>query len=53
LIAGPIAIGVLIGAGIGTRIMPKLKARTLRMLFVPVLLYLGVQMVLKGIGWMR
>lgn len=53
LIAGPIAIGVLVGASVGTRVMPRLKARTLRMLFVPVLLYLGVQMVVKGMGWLN
>ncbi|KRO14588.1 permease [Lactiplantibacillus xiangfangensis] len=49
-IAAPLAIGILVGALIGTRIMQHLKPRLIRMIFVPVMLYLGVQMILKGFG---
>nr|WP_164509345.1 sulfite exporter TauE/SafE family protein [Companilactobacillus jidongensis] len=49
-IAGPLAIGVLIGALIGARVMQVLKPRIIRMIFVPIILYMGVQMVLKGFG---
>lgn len=49
-IAAPLAIGVLIGSTIGTRIMQKLKTKTIRFIFVPILLYLGIQMVIKGFG---
>lgn len=50
MIAAPLAIGVLIGSTIGTRIMQYLKTRTIRIIFVPILLYLGIQMIIKGFG---
>ncbi|APX71605.1 sulfite exporter TauE/SafE family protein [Companilactobacillus allii] len=49
-IAGPLAIGVLAGALIGARVMQVLKPRIIRMIFIPIILYMGVQMVLKGFG---
>jgi len=49
-IAGPLAIGVLIGALVGARVMQVLKPRIIRMIFIPIILYMGVQMVLKGFG---
>ncbi len=50
LISAPVAIGVLIGSTIGARLMQKMKSRTIRKLFIPVLLYLGIQMMLQGLG---
>lgn len=49
-IAGPLAIGVLAGATVGARLMQVLKPKVIRMIFVPIILYMGVQMVLKGFG---
>jgi uncharacterized membrane protein YfcA len=49
-IAGPLAIGILFGAQIGSRIMQRLQPRWIRMIFIPVLLYMGLQMILKGFG---
>lgn len=49
-IAGPLAIGVLLGATIGTRIMQYLPTKVIRMIFIPVLLYLGIQMIMKGVA---
>lgn len=49
-IAAPLAIGILLGALVGTRIMQHLKPRFIRMLFVPIMLYLGLQMIAKGFG---
>lgn len=49
-IAGPVAVGVLIGSTIGARIMQKMKSTTIRKLFIPVLMYIAVTMVLKGLG---
>ncbi|MDN6126099.1 MAG: sulfite exporter TauE/SafE family protein, partial [Lactiplantibacillus plantarum] len=43
-IAAPLAIGIIVGALIGSRIMTRLKPRLIRMIFVPVMLYLGIQM---------
>lgn len=49
-IAAPLAIGILVGALIGSRIMKRLRARVLRIIFVPILFYIGLQMFLKGLG---
>lgn len=48
-VAGPVALGVLGGALIGTRLMVRLKGSTLRKLFVPVLVILAAQMLWKGV----
>lgn len=48
LVAGPVALGVLLGSLVGTRIMVRLKGTTLRTLFIPVLLVVAVQMIYKG-----
>lgn len=49
-IAAPVALGVLLGATIGTKIMQNLKSRTIRKIFIPVLMYVAVEMIIKGIG---
>lgn len=49
-IAAPLAIGVLIGATIGARIMRILPSKVIRMIFIPIIMYMGVQMILKGFG---
>lgn len=50
-IAAPVALGVLIGATIGARIMQRLKSKTIRKIFIPILGYVSIQMILKGLGW--
>lgn len=47
-IAGPVALGVLLGARLGAIIMERLNNKTLRRLFIPVLLYVALQMLWKG-----
>lgn len=49
-IAAPLAIGILIGATVGSRIMQHLQAKLLRKIFIPVLFLIGLQMFLKGFG---
>ena len=49
-IAGPVALGVLVGATAGAKIMQHLKNKTIRMIFIPVLFYVAVQMFMRGIG---
>lgn len=49
-IAGPVAVGVLIGSTIGARVMQKINNKTLRICFIPVLIYVAVTMILKGTG---
>ena len=49
-IAAPVALGVLVGASIGTKIMQNLRSKTIRLIFIPVLAYVSIQMILKGLG---
>lgn len=50
LISAPVALGVLLGATVGARIMQHLKSKTIRKLFIPVLLYVAIQMMAQGLG---
>lgn len=50
VIAGPVALGVLVGATIGARVMTKMPATTLRVAFSAVLIITAVQMFRKGMG---
>jgi uncharacterized membrane protein YfcA len=49
-VAAPTAIGVFLGATLGSRIAPRIDLRYLRALFVVVLIYVAIQMFLKAIG---
>ena len=48
-IAAPVAAGVLVGALAGSRLLPKLRGRTVRIAFVIVLAWVCVQMLYKGV----
>lgn len=48
-IAGPVAIGVLLGAVFGSRLLGRLRNRSIRRGFVVILLVVSVQMLLKGL----
>ena len=50
LLATPVAIGVLAGAVLGTRLMARMRNTTVRKAFVPVLAYLAASMILHGLG---
>jgi len=50
LIAAPVALGVLAGAFIGSRLLTRLSNRTLRSIFLPVLAIIAIQMVMRGLG---
>lgn len=47
-IAVPVSLGVLCGAAIGSRLMPKLKPKVLRIIFIPVMLFLSIEMIIKA-----
>ncbi|MEY8000302.1 sulfite exporter TauE/SafE family protein [Clostridium sp. Mt-5] len=49
-ISAPVALGVLAGATIGTKIMQNMKSKTIRKIFIPFLIYISVEMILKGLG---
>ncbi|WP_422393245.1 sulfite exporter TauE/SafE family protein [Neomoorella humiferrea] len=48
-VAAPVALGVVVGATVGTRLMVHLRNTTIRKVFLPVLFYVALQMLLKGI----
>lgn len=48
-VAAPVATGVLIGATLGSRLLGRLQSSTIRVVFVAVLLWVSVQMLLKGV----
>jgi hypothetical protein len=50
LIAAPVALGVLLGAAIGTRLLVRMHNVTVRKLFVPLLLIIALEMILRGFG---
>jgi uncharacterized membrane protein YfcA len=50
LLAAPVAIGVLVGAAAGTRLMARLRNTTIRKAFLPILGWLAVSMILRGLG---
>jgi hypothetical protein len=49
-VAGPTAIGVFLGASVGSRLSRRIDLRVLRWLFVAVLTYTAVQMLLRAVS---
>ena len=49
-IAVPLSLGIIVGAALGSRIMQHMPSRWLRIIFVPILAYLGLQMAFKAFG---
>lgn len=49
IIAAPVALGVVLGSMLGARFMIRLKNTTVRKIFLPVLFYIALQMLLRGI----
>jgi uncharacterized membrane protein YfcA len=50
LLAAPVAVGVLAGAAAGTRLMSRLRNTTIRKIFLPLLAWLAISMILRGLG---
>ncbi|MFP3191075.1 MAG: sulfite exporter TauE/SafE family protein, partial [Thermoproteota archaeon] len=48
-IAAGTAIGVLIGAFIGTKILIKITNKTIRWIFSSIIIFLGIEMIIRGI----
>jgi uncharacterized protein len=49
-VVGPVAIGIFIGASVGSRAAHRVELRVLNLLFVAVLLWTALQMLLKAVG---
>jgi uncharacterized membrane protein YfcA len=50
-IAAPVAVGVLFGATAGSRLLGKMHSRSIRLLFVAILIWISCQMLWKGLRW--
>lgn len=50
VIAVPIALGIIIGSSIGARVMQYLPAKLIRQIFIPFVLLMALQLILKGLG---
>lgn len=50
LVAGSTMLGVFLGATFGSRLLPRIKTKFLKRLFVLVLFYLSLEMLFKGLG---
>ncbi len=48
--AAPVILGIILGAFIGTRLLVRLTNRSVRQFFLVILLILGVEMILRGLG---
>lgn len=47
-IAAPVALGILIGAVVGARVLSHLTNKTIRLIFIPVMAIIAIQMMLRG-----
>jgi len=50
IVAAPVAIGTAFGAFLGSRLLPNLRNRTVRLVFLPVIAALAIEMILRGLG---
>jgi uncharacterized membrane protein YfcA len=50
LVTAPVVLGVLVGAVIGARLMVRMKATTVRQLFIPLILCTAAMMIYKGVA---
>lgn len=48
-ITAPVALGILCGALVGARILPRLRDRAVRIAFIPVLAVIGAEMLVRGL----
>jgi len=49
LVAGPVVLGVLLGAIWGAKLMVRLKTSTIRKLFIPLIIYTAIEMIYRGV----
>jgi uncharacterized membrane protein YfcA len=50
MVAAPVALGILVGALVGARLLPHLSNKTLRLIFIPVIAVAAIEMILHGFG---
>ncbi|HEX5547428.1 MAG TPA: sulfite exporter TauE/SafE family protein [Ktedonobacterales bacterium] len=50
VVAAPVALGVLAGATIGARTLTRLSNRSIRKLFIPILFFIALSMLIRGVS---
>jgi uncharacterized protein len=50
VVAAPVALGVLVGSLVGAQLLLRFQNVTVRLIFIPVLAGVGIEMLLRGIG---
>jgi uncharacterized membrane protein YfcA len=50
-LASPVALGILAGALLGARLLPRLTNRQIRIVFIPILLIVGIECIARGLGF--
>ncbi len=50
LVAAPAAMGTALGAFLGSHLLPRLQNRTVRLIFLPLIAILAVEVILRGLG---
>ncbi len=51
LVAAPVALGILVGALIGARLLVHLSNKTLRLIFIPIIVIAALEMIFHGFGF--
>jgi uncharacterized membrane protein YfcA len=51
VLAAPVALGTAIGSLAGSRVLPRLSNITVRWIFIPTLVALSLELILRGVGW--
>jgi uncharacterized protein len=52
VIAAPVALGVLVGATVGAKILTRMSNVWLKKVFVPVIVLVALNMLARGLGWL-
>jgi uncharacterized membrane protein YfcA len=50
LITAPVALGILLGALAGTRLLTHMSNKLVRMIFIPIIALIAIEMILRGFG---
>ncbi|MEO7019551.1 MAG: sulfite exporter TauE/SafE family protein [Ktedonobacteraceae bacterium] len=50
LVAAPVALGILAGALLGTRLLGRMSNKFVRIIFIPIITVIAIEMILRGLG---
>lgn len=50
LVAAPVALGILGGALLGTRLLARMSNKFVRIIFIPIITAIAIEMILRGVG---